>query len=397
MFLRNCRLIPELSDGVCFPLADIEIEDDKIRAVRPAAGGPAGEGDVDCGGMTVLPGLFDLHVHLVDADVTNDVYHAMQLYNSTAPLLKNYLDYGITTIRDCGSTMRLACYLRDSVDRGLIEGPHILSSGHIISPEAMRNDGENGIHTFANGTDEALKAARREFACGADFLKIYATQSMTQVRGSDPKCIYSPEEIAVFVQVAKDNNSYVAAHAHSTDAINTCCRYGVRSIEHATYLTDESLKLLTSRDDVWIVPTSAVSEPYDEGDGYNDPRVRAFWNSEHMKASGKRSRGWKNKAYLAGVKFGHGTDLGLENLAKYPYEFRIKRESCKMENVDILRQATMNCAEIAMLGDVTGQIKEGLRADIIAVSGKPDEDIHVMLKKPVIVMKSGVLKRAPGL
>ncbi len=389
MELKNCRLIPALSDGAELALADIEIKDGKIARVRRASGAPAHECDIDCRGMTVLPGLFDMHVHVVCDEPTNDVYHAIGLYQDYAEKLNVYLEYGITTVRDCGSTMDLACRLRDGVERGQIVGPRILSSGRIISPEAMHNVSRNGVHVIANGVDEVVKAARREFADGADFIKIYATQSMSQVRGSDPKCIYSPEEIRAFVAVAEQNNSYVAAHAHSTDAIISCVKNGVRSIEHATYLTDEAVALLASSDS-YIVPTHAVAEPFFPGEGYEDPVARAaFWETPFMKASNKRSRDWKHRAYVAGVKIAHGTDLDVPSVAKYPREMQVKKEWCGMENVDILYQATVASAELAMLANVCGRIKEGLDADIAVFAGRPDEDITVMFKKPVLVMTRG--------
>jgi len=388
MTLKNCRLVPEISDNVDFSLADIMISDGKIAAVRPASGAPAGEGDIDCAGRTVIPGLLDLHVHLVPEPERDSVDSAFRLYHRCAPTLGTFLDYGVTTVRDCGSTMRLACYLRDGVDKGLFEGPRILSSGHIISPEAMRG-AEGGIHTIANGPDEVMKAARREFANGADFIKIYATQSMSQVRGQDPRCIFDPEEIAAMVAVAKGHNSYVAAHAHSTDAINACLRQGVRSIEHATYMDEESVRLLTTLPDAYAVLTHACSEPYHGEDGYNDPQELAFWTQPGMLESKKRCRAQENRAYQAGVRFGIGTDLHPGNFAKYPYEFRIRKEACGMADLDILIQATRLSADIALLGDVIGQVREGFAADLIAVDGKPDEDIHALCSKPFLVVKAG--------
>ncbi len=397
MELKNCRLIPELSDGVNFALADITVMDGQIAAVRPATGTPPTAEDIDCQGKTVLPGLFDLHVHLVGDAKPNTIYNAFALFQQYAPQMNNFLDYGVTTVRDCGSTMRLACYLRDAVDSGMIPGPRILSSGHIISPEAMRNSGENGIHTIANGRDEVIIAARKEFAAGADFIKIYATQSMSQVRGQDPKIIFSPEEITAMVAVAESCNSYVAAHAHSTDAINTCIKYGVRSIEHATYMDDESIRLLLGTPGAYAVLTHACGEPYHGQDGYNNPDDMVFWTRPYMVESKKRCRALESKAYRAGVKIGFGTDLMPGDFVKYSYEMQIRRESCGMGNIDILRQATQISAEIAMLGGVTGTVREGYCADLIAVDGNPDEDISVMYGKPSLVMKAGsVVRRAAG-
>lgn len=216
---------------------------------------------------------------------------------------------------------------------------------------------------------------------------------MSQVKEQDPKCIYSAEEIAAMVAVAENHHSYVASHAHSTDAINTCIRCGVRSIEHATYMDEESIRLFLTTPNVYAVPTSAVAELYRDGDGYNSPEAIEFWTSPEMLASNKRSRALKKKAYLAGVKMGVGTDLHPEVFAKYPYEFRVRHECYDVQNIDILLQATKWSAEIAMLDDTLGVIREGYTADLIALDGKPDEDITVMYRKPALVIKNGIIKR----
>ena len=391
MKLTNCRLVPQLSNGVDF-LADIVLEAGKIVSVEPSGG----QGDVDCGGRTVIPGLLDLHVHLVTDHAPNDVWHAFDMYYKVAPELANFLDYGVTTVRDCGSTMSLACRLREGVENGFFEGPRILSSGHIISPEAMRNAAEGGIHVIANGADEMMKAGRKEMADGADFIKIYATQSISQVRGHDPLCIMTEEEICQLVAVARQNYTYVAAHAHSTDAINTCIRCGVRSIEHATYMDDESIRLLLETPEVYVVLTHACGEPYHGDDGFNDPAFVKLWSSPYFVESKKRCRAMENRAYLAGVRIGVGTDLLPSEAVKYPYELMIRKDSCGMADLDILLQATKISAEIAMIGDQVGEVKPGMCADLLVVDGKPDEDISALYKKPAMVFKDGKLVRRDG-
>lgn len=391
MKLTNCRLVPQLSNGVDF-LADIVLEAGKIVSVEPSGG----QGDVDCGGRTVIPGLLDLHVHLVTDHAPNDVWHAFDMYYKVAPELANFLDYGVTTVRDCGSTMSLACRLREGVENGFFEGPRILSSGHIISPEAMRNAAEGGIHVIANGAEEMMKAGRKEMADGADFIKIYATQSISQVRGHDPLCIMTEEEIRQLVAVARQNYTYVAAHAHSTDAINTCIRCGVRSIEHATYMDDESIRLLLETPDVYVVLTHACGEPYHGDDGFNDPAFVKLWSSPYFVESKKRCRAMENRAYLAGVRIGVGTDLLPSEAVKYPYELMIRKDSCGMADLDILLQATRISAEIAMIGEQVGEVKPGMCADLLVVDGKPDEDISALYKKPAMVFKDGKLVRREG-
>lgn len=396
MLLKNCRLVPALSDGISDQNADIRITDGKIASIAPADESPLREGDIDCGGKTVIPGLIDLHVHLVCQREPNDVWHAFERYHAVAQEMGNFLDYGVTTVRDCGSLMSLACRLREGAELGFFESPRILSSGHIISPEAMRNGADGGVHVIANGPQGMLEAGRRELANGADFIKIYATQSMTQVRGGDPKCILTPEEIRTLVAVAQQNNTYVAAHAHTTDAINTCIRCGVRSIEHATYMDDESIRLLLDTPDVYAVLTHACGEPYHGDDGFNDPAFLKLWSSPYFVESKRRCRSLERKAYEAGVRIGVGTDLLPSEAVKYPYELQIRKESLGMDDLDILIQATKTSAEIAMLSHEIGQVKPGLWADLLVVDGKPDRDISALYKKPHMVIQKGILRRKEG-
>ena len=396
MILRNCRILPELSDGADFELADIEIKDNKIKAVRPAEGGAPNTGDLDLSGCTLLPGLMDLHVHIVPDESPNEIYWAFEAYHEAVPMLGKFLDKGVTTVRDCGSSMSLALRLRDGVNRGFYEGPRILSSGRILSPECMRVGENLGIHYNANGPDECMKAARKMFAEGADFIKIYATQSITQVRGQDPKPIYTPEEIRAMVAVAAENNSYVAAHAHSTLAINRCIANGVRSVEHSTYMDDESIRLFLSTPDSWPVLTHACSALYERGEGEDPKSEIEFWSREDIRESSRRCRAAEGRAFAAGIDCGFGTDLFPDNFLKYPYEFQIRTGFCGMTPLDTLKQATMVSARIAMLGDCLGQIKEGYIADLVAVKGKPDEDILLMHEAPAMVMKDGKAVRGIG-
>ena len=396
MVLRNCRLIPALSDGAAFPLSDVVVKAGKIERVLPAGSAPAEEDILDLSGCTLLPGLMDLHVHIVPDDVPDELPWVFDAYHDAVPKLGKFLDKGVTTVRDCGSSLSLALRLRDGVDKGLYEGPRILSSGRILSPECMRYGNDRGIHYNANGSDECLKAARKMFAEGADFIKIYATQSITQVRGQDPKPIYTPEEIRTMVAVAEENNSYVAAHAHSTLAINRCIANGVRSVEHSTYMDDESIRLFLNTPDSWPVLTHACSALYERGEG-DDPKEEVeFWIREDIRESSRRCRAAEGKAFAAGIDCGFGTDLFPDNFLKYPYEFQIRTGFCGMTPLDTLKQATMVSAKIAMLGDRLGQIKEGYIADLVAVRGKPDEDILLMHNTPAMVMKDGKAVRGIG-
>ena len=211
MYLTNCRLLPELSGGVAAEHGCVEIKDGLIAAVLPAA--PEGAADVyDCGGMTLLPGLIDLHTHIT-----------------------------------------------------------------IMS----------GV-----GVDAAQ----------ADFIKIYASGSAFLPTGVPKHPIMTREEIRTAVETAEANGRYVAAHCHADRAILDCVRSGVRTIEHATYLSEGTVEVLRETPETYLVPTFAamfVSQ--------TEPKARAFWLAR-LTPMLESCAAAIEKAYRAGEKIGFGTD-----------------------------------------------------------------------------------------
>ena len=173
--LKNCRLIPELSNGCHLSLADLFMEDGKI--IRIAEAGSLTEYDkaVDCGGKTLLPGLFDLHTHM------NWAYHKGEIRLDDFKILiqscqsaKLFLDNGITTIRDMGSPRRVAVAVRSAVQAGICVGPRILTGGLIISPVLRPSEADPyNFLRYASGCDEITRTVREEIGGGCDYVKLY--------------------------------------------------------------------------------------------------------------------------------------------------------------------------------------------------------------------------------
>ena len=227
-----------------------------------------------------------------------------------------------------------------------------------------------------------LAAARKQLALGADFVKIYASESASQCVGRSPRAILRREEIHAAAEIA---GTYVAAHAHSLDAVRLCLEEGVRTIEHASGIDEKTIGELAGRENVWLVPTLAVTAP--QGD--EDPNGRkAEIRRKTMDNIGE--------AYRAGLKLGFGTDLSNGDLSAFYQEFYLRKYGCGMSNLDILLQATRYSAEISGLGGITGEVREGLEADLILTDGNPDEDISVMERKPLMVIQGG-RSSGPGL
>ena len=200
------------------------------------------------------------------------------------------------------------------------------------------------------------------------------------------------EEIKAAVQAGNARGAYAAAHAHSAESIQACLDAGVRTIEHATWLTKDQCHFIKdSSKDHFIIPTLAVMQWCASIAETDNPELyylagRAAKVIESAKESIAR-------AYDEGLVLGWGTDLDVESLEKEPgQEFRLRKEWCGMSNIDMIKQATMNSAYIVGLGDVSGQIKPGYEADLVLYAGKPDEDISVFNTRPTVYKRGKLVE-----
>ena len=381
LLLKNCRLIPALSDGYNKTYADVKVEDGKIVQVG-TCGLDTLEMNatvINCKGKTLLPGLFDMHAHL-NWDYYNGVVRLndFKLLVNSCLSAKKYLELGFTTIRDMGTPKRLSVYVRDAIRRGLFAGPRIISGGMILRPTVSDTPAEpNCFLRYVSGVDEYTRATREEIGGGADFVKVYAPGEPSELM---------PEELEAVVRIAHRRGKKVAVHAHDASAISMCIDVGVDTIEHGSRITMEDIERL-KKETSYLVPTMGILSEEVPMPGtpieLKVPMLRPL-----LDASAKCI----TAAYQAGLKLGFGTDTPIENMEKVPgIEFKMRKEYCGMDNVDMLLQATKNSAFLCGLENVTGQIKVGLAADLLLVDGNPDEDISVMYKKPEMVFQQGKL------
>lgn len=386
MLLQNCRLIPELSGNIAFSLADVVIENGVIRRVVPAGMASVESEAYDCAGATLLPGLFDLHAHISIASAKEEPLDAQRKLLRAMGWFGDYLKHGVTTIRDCGSSNRMAIVLRDAVKEGTVCGPDVIACGYMLGPQSMYALGREMTMTMsiANSEDEFRSAARKELALGADFVKIYASESASQSLQREPQPIMTRAEIRATVEAAQMGGTYVAAHAHSLSAIRLCMEEGVRCIEHATFLDRRTADELSAGDNVYLTPTFAVLTPPSDGRRSSE-ELASKKKLLHLSAE---NIGY---AYQRGIHMGFGTDLINGQLEHFYQEFAYRSELCHMSNIDILLQATKYSAEIAGLQGIKGEICEGMIADMILVNGDPAKTLQVMQRQPVHVWKHGVL------
>ena len=387
MLLNHCRLYAPLSGGFAGEDCCVELDGGKIVSVGPAH--PAAAGDYDCGGRTLLPGLIDLHTHITFLRGVGvaQAHDPMQLLVEAAAQADRYLRHGFTTIRDCGSIGRSANYVKRLIDRGVMAGPDILACGCTLMPSVTASGGVGDITLYCDGAEEFRKAVRQEVAAQSDFIKIYASGSAFSPTGVPKHPIMTFDEIKTAVDTARVNGLYVAAHCHTDSAIRDCVQAGVHTIEHATYLSEATTDLLLTSEDSYLVPTLAAMYV-----SQTDPQERAFWLARltPMLESCAKTIGY---AYRAGAVIGFGTDSApMSPQYDTGVEFRFRKEYCGMENLDILLQATRNSALIAGLPDV-GEIKVGMKADLILVAGDPAADLSAMYVPPVQVWKNGIARK----
>ncbi len=397
MILNNVRLVASISGGTATECGHVVIKDGKIASVaaRPISdsqleeAAKAGEEIVDGEGRTLIPGLIDAHTHLVGllGIGTGHGSDGMAVLVDAAAQAPKYLTYGFTTIRDCGSSFGCANYVRDMVKKGAIIGPDIIACGPTMGVSSYHKKGmEEGIHNFYDGEDSFRKGVREHIADGADFIKIYASGSAANPKGVPMYPTMTRAEIDAVTDAANSNGLYVAAHCHADKAIRDCAESGVYTIEHATYLSEETADYINSKEDCYIVPTLAAMYVSQE-----DPVERAFWLARltPMLEATARTLGY---AYRGNPKMGFGTDSAAGSKQyEFGVEFQFRKDYCKMKDEDILLQATRYSAEILGIDKRVGAIKEGLNADLCLIDGKPDIDISCMYHRPYKVWKGGKL------
>lgn len=212
-----------------------------------------------------------------------------------------------------------------------------------------------------------------------------ASGSAFHKQGIPVQPIITEEEIKTAVDAAALKDAYVAAHAHGDGAIRLCVESGVRTIEHASFISDETIELVMDTEGCYLVPT--LSAMY-QNPAQTPPEMEFLL--EKLKNMLELTSRRIKRAYEAGLKLGFGTDstVGMDQYEE-GIEFRFRSELCGMKNVDILLQATKYNAEIMGIENETGEIKAGLAADLILVDGKPDQDISAMYRKPEMVFMNG--------
>ncbi len=385
----------------------IIVRDGKIVALRDGFVAPeAGATLVDLRTAFVMPGMVDMHIHLwgIGGDPMRARLEAMSRdrFDDEMTAVANArqtLAAGFTSVRDLGGDPRGIRALRDAIDAGAIEGPSITNAGEMISVTGGHGDGGNGLaEEFAdmvhgrevnvcNGPDDCRRAVRAQVALGARVIKFAATGGvLSNVSGGLGRAM-TPDEMRAIIDTAHMLGRKVAAHSHATEGTRAALEAGVDSIEHGTFLDDETIRLFKTRG-AYLVPTEiAPVAALAQARGGALPAatiVKAESAAAAMAASHRR-------AYAAGVKVAFGTDTGVSKHGDNATEFALLVQN-GLTPAQAIAAATSGAADLLGRDDI-GTLAPGKTADIIAVRGSPLDDVN-RLTHVDFVMHRGVVAKA---
>ncbi|WP_246125309.1 metal-dependent hydrolase family protein [Exilibacterium tricleocarpae] len=380
----------------------ILVRDDRIIAMGPAVDTPAGAGKIDLSDRYCAPGLMDAHAHLffditrgtVDQTVPtqSSAYKALRGLKNAQILLRS----GFTTIRipGDGDLHYAGIDLRNAINRGDFVGPRMFVAPHAIS--ALGGHGDLNTYApdlvnkplgfIADGVDEVRKAVRKEIKYGADWIKVMASGGVISQHDDPEVSTYSQAEFNAMAEEAHRHHKKITAHAHSDAAIRMAVEAGFDSIEHATLVSEKTIKLMAKKGTYYIPTLYVIDWIIEMG---RKGGVSAD-NLEKAKLVAARHSRSVNMAYKHGVKMVLGTD------PVFPMDQAIREFNAMATRIPnnwyVLQAGTIHGAELLGLAEETGSLKVGKLADIVAMEKNP---IAAMknIEQIGFVMKNGAVVR----
>jgi imidazolonepropionase-like amidohydrolase len=355
--------------------------------------------EIDLKNKFILPGLIDLHVHIehetnARSYISDYVDNESDIAFEAAKYAEVTLMSGFTTVRDLGGT-GVNISLRKAINKGLTVGPRIFTAGKAIATTGGHADPTNGSNRelvgdpgpkegVINSPEEGVKAVRDRYKEGADVIKITATGGVLSVAKNGKNPQMSIDEIKAITTTAKDYGMLTAAHAHGDEGIQRAILGGIKTIEHGTFMSDETMELM-KKYDVYLVPTISAGKEVEK-----NAKTKGFYPDIIVPKAlevGPKLQSTFAKAYKKGVKIAFGTDAGV-----FPHGINAKEFGYMVEvgmpALVAIQSATITNSMLLGIGSDIGQIKTDFIADIIAVDENPLQNIKT-LEKTVFVMKDG--------
>jgi len=354
---------------------------------------------IDLKNKTVLPGLIDMHVHIEGETNPNSYLEVFTLneadvaYNAS-DIAQRTLLAGFTTVRDLGGS-GVNVSLRNAIRKEKVIGPRIITVEKALGTTGGHADPTNGMKKelmgdpgpkegVVNGLDDAKKAVRQRYKNGADWIKITATGGVLSVAKSGKNPQFSEEEISMIVNTAKDYGMSVAAHAHGDEGMQRAIKAGVKTIEHGTLMSSETMDLMIKKD-AYLVPTITAGKYVT--DMAKIPNYYPAIIVPKALEIGPKIQDTFRKAYEKGVNIAFGTDAGVFPHGENGKEFAYMVEA-GMPAMETIQSATTTNAKVLEMENKLGQLEPGFLADIIAVNEDPTDNINTM-EDVVFVMKNG--------
>ena len=395
--LRGARLIDGSGDA---PVDDAVVVVDGERIEQVGGRPPQGE-DIDLTGLTLLPGLIDAHVHLTLVDLADEEGRRTPAAVMAAKIFrvcKLTLEAGFTTVRDAGGADGGIAQVTAS---GMLPGPRIYPSGPLIVQTGGHGDlrlpwdhHAHGVHgipglfqisTLVDGPDAARHAAREHFRRGATQLKVCVSGGVVSIGDSLDDTQLTVDELRAVVEEAEARRTYVLAHAHNNAGMRNAIAAGVRSIEHATFLDEETAEVILAAG-AYVVPTLAVAHlmTNEWADwGLTEEIAMRITGIEEAMSNAVRV------AFMAGIRLGSGSDLLGPTQNRRGLEIVLKARLIGAMNAIV--SATRVNAELMNLDHEIGTVHAGKRADLVAFAGNPLDDPWVLddPNRCVFVMQGG--------
>lgn len=378
----------------------IRIEDGIIVSIEPGyTRARDGEVVVNLRDSFVLPGLIDSHVHitsengpdaqlrtLTDSEVDMALFGAENAYKT--------LLAGFTTVQDVGGANEAVFSLRDAIRRGRVPGPRIRASGRAVTPTGGHGE-VNGLSPVltaiftgpnaCNGVADCRRAVRQAVKDGADLIKITATGGVLSNTAAGLEQQFFDDELQAIADTAHSMGRKVTAHAHGKGGIEAALRAGIDSIEHGTYLDDETIALFNETG-ATLVPTVLAGVTVT---GWTEEEWLPAPSRAKAAIVGPLMLDMLSRAHAGGVRIAFGTDTGVSRHGDNAQEFSLMVEA-GFSPEEALRAATIVASEHVEMADRIGSIEPGKLADIIAVDADPLTDIVALLDVD-FVMKDGTI------
>jgi imidazolonepropionase-like amidohydrolase len=401
--ITAARLL-DVTSGTIIADAAVVVREGKVVATgaRTSLSMPAGARTIALGDVTLLPGFIDAHVHLT-SDVTKSGLQSLErstarraIYGVTGA--RKTLMAGFTTVRNVGANGYIDFDLRDAIQSGEVLGPYMLASGPMICITGGHCD-ENGlapevtITQFGNGIIDGIDAARKKvrenIKYGADLIKMSASGGVLSNGDTPGQEQLTYDEMKVICDEAHRFGRKVAAHAHGTLSIIDAIRAGVDSVEHASLVDDEGIRLAKAHGTYFVM--DIYDDDYILAEGAKNGLTPEILAKE--RSVGRLQRENFRKAWRAGVKMAFGTDAGT-----YPHGTNAKQFAKMVEwgmtPLEALRAATIWAADL--LGTKNrGSLAPGNVADVIAIPGNPLTDITATERVTFVMHEGAVVKGLP--